>query len=568
MASRNRKPKGDPLNTAASEGQSLAVTDASIFGRVGSSGREVVKEILIDKIWPDRSQPRRAIPNAVVGSKWDGNPETLGQIFNRWILMASHELDEEIAVGILISSDLDGPETEMITPIEYPIAHSLMQLIGLAANIYKVGLNSPISIVETGNHWKISTGERRWLAHHLLRATVGGDDWNKIKAQVVQADVWTQVSENGAREELNAISVARGLALLLMDMYKDDEEYDFIPYEEIINSNDTDQAYYAQAADLRVKRGLGNDVLYATGIKSQGMLYRYRQLLMIPERVWLQADVEDWTEFAIREHVQLLNGKPTKPTPISEPNEGYTSPTVEVSAENENQSDTENGESSQVGGGQQMATPTGVVPSVDRGQALGRGQHIPRMTAGRAEMMSIAVLEYMRSHPYQYEYTNQDEVYDIVTAELRRRGVLDDETVTPPESEPTDDSSQEPVERALESEVPIIAEFDEATIKLMAAIAYASQGTEIRVEDVRLDKLIEDLRSMSLEDVRIMVTGETVDEDLEWYEVYLGTALDAIDIFVHEKLKPFFEHLWHEAGRMQEKERRRLQEKALAEEEE
>jgi hypothetical protein len=550
MASRNRKPKGDPLNTAANEGQSMTATDMQVFGQMGSSGREVMKEFLIDRIRPDRRQPRRAIPNAVCG-KWDGNPENLGQIFNRWIQMAEQELGEEIAVGVLLDGDLDGPETDVITPMEYPIAHSLMSLIGLASNILKVGLNSPISIVEMGKHWVISTGERRWLAHHLIRSTVGNEEWSKIKARVVKEDVWTQVSENGAREELNAISIARGLALLLMDMYKD--EQDFAPYEEIVNSNDTDQAYYAQATDLRVRRGFGNDVLYATGIKSLGMLHRYRQLLTIPESVWLQADVEDWSEFRIRGHVELLNGKPTKTTAISEPTDDYTSTVGEVSAENENQPESTNWESSQVSG-QRMATPRGVVGSVEPGQALGRERpERPLLTVEMVQSMTTIELDGLLINSLRWlDFRNGDDVHDIIIAEIQRRREkmgLKDEPVGEGMPEVV-----EVVERALESEVPIAAE-DIVAKNVLNTLMWAAENKKngILASDIR------EVLTMSLETIREWIAIEDDDElnedpnDLEWIQQTLDQHYQDINAFVVEIMAELFAHIWDEAQRMRVK---------------
>jgi hypothetical protein len=125
-----------------------------------------------------------------------------------------------------------------------------------------------------------------------------------------RADVWRQAEENAARRPLNAIGIARQLALLIMDMYDGEE---FGRFEAVVLPGECDRAYYAQVANGQawpIKRGMGQAVLTATGLKSKYQISNYRRLLGIEDEMWVQADLENWAEGRIREVVQIQNRPP------------------------------------------------------------------------------------------------------------------------------------------------------------------------------------------------------------------------------------------------------------------
>ena len=96
----------------------------------------------------------------------------------------------------------------------------LLRLADLAGSIRQDGLTNPITVVKTGDTHVIETGERRWVAFHLLNAYIDGDDYQSIPARrMPELNLWRQASENTARDALNAIARARQIALLLMDMH-------------------------------------------------------------------------------------------------------------------------------------------------------------------------------------------------------------------------------------------------------------------------------------------------------------------------------------------------------------
>jgi len=181
----------------------------------------------------------------------------------------------------------------------------LLDLINLTNDIHQNKLTNPITVVKQGNVYQLETGERRWLAYHLLYAVVQDEQWAKIPAREVQeSSVWRQASENSARTDLTAISRARQLAILLMDLYRSMGQ-SFIPFQDAVRSGKSDRAYYAQVADgeeFRIPHGKSSDLLTAMGLKHPVQLRQYRALLRVPDDVWIKADDEHWDEYKIRSY--------------------------------------------------------------------------------------------------------------------------------------------------------------------------------------------------------------------------------------------------------------------------
>jgi ParB-like chromosome segregation protein Spo0J len=179
----------------------------------------------------------------------------------------------------------------------------LIDLADLAISIRKTGLTNPITVVRMDRIYRLETGERRWLAYHLLNIYFPDEDWNRIPAHLVdEISVWRQASENNARADLNAISRARQLAILLMDLLAE-RGYEFYTFDELIETGGTEREYYAQVADgneFRVPRGEGERLLNAMGLKNPTQIRQYRQLLRLPDEVWQEADDKNLTEGEIR----------------------------------------------------------------------------------------------------------------------------------------------------------------------------------------------------------------------------------------------------------------------------
>lgn len=245
--------------------------------------------ISIYTIVPDATQPRRALPTEV-RKKWDGDPTSVPALFMEWVRRTREYAPLVVAI-------LNGEETER--PEEVP-AHvgALLEIADLAASIRRDGLTNPITVVAHHDGYIIETGERRWLAYHLLVAHTGEDRWTKIPARVVeQFNRWRQAAENNTRQDLNAIGKARQLAVLLMELLQHTHEF------KSLDAFEHEQGFYAQVADgemFRTPRGKGELLLNATGLKNAIQLRQYRALLRLPHDVWEQADDGNWTEYYIR----------------------------------------------------------------------------------------------------------------------------------------------------------------------------------------------------------------------------------------------------------------------------
>ena len=279
----------------------------------------VAKPILLDEILPDMRQPRRAIPLAVRRK----GERTIGGMLRAWQEMVGID-----AVPLLMA----GGEGFEVSEYEGGLVADFVDLCKLANSILQDGLDNPISVasMEGGEGYLLESGERRLLAHHLLKMYVDADKYGRIAARVLDRhSVWRQASENGTRSPLNAIGLARQLALLIMDMYPADS---WRTYDEMVGIGQCDRAYYAQVAEHRIARGYGQRVLTVTGLKSMDMVQKYRRLLTIPDAIWDEADIGNWTEWRIR---GVLNpsqeGDTLTTVRVSEDKGGDTVTTVTVS---------------------------------------------------------------------------------------------------------------------------------------------------------------------------------------------------------------------------------------------
>lgn len=305
------------LDTVNAGDPNAQIVDEAIYGSLGEldTGRLVAKPVSIHDILPDPKQPRRQIPS-IIRQQWDGYADTVAGMFGVWAAAFADESRRELKdIEAVIDQVLEGEE---VSPAEVyqgekndPKRHwgviggALMAVVNLAAEIRRDGLTNPITIVRLSNQFLIETGERRWLAFHLLNIFYPDSTaWKRIPAREVAASsVWRQASENTARAQLNAISMARQLAILLMDLYGNDR---FEPYYEMVQSGQCDRAYYAQVSDgnvWRVPRGKGEQLVNAMGITNPVQLRQYRDLLRLPDEVWMLADDLNWKESFIRSSI-------------------------------------------------------------------------------------------------------------------------------------------------------------------------------------------------------------------------------------------------------------------------
>ena len=326
MSSRERRRKiQDEENLLFANPNSLdpKTADAIGFGMgdlalqiaAADSEFQAIEAVSIQEITPNPIQPRYSIPHDL-SDIYELQPSTVVDILERWILevqletrqtdfdIVSHLRGQATDRGALVETD-ESPSADGEQPAASKHA-ALMKLIDLAASIRRDGLSNPISLVHHGDRYEIETGERRWLAYHILYWKFGDGDqrpdgsivnWSRIPSRIVnRVDVWRQASENNARDNLNAISRARQLALLLMDLHG---WQNFAPLPDC----ESEQAFYAQVADgsvWRVPRGQGERLLNAMGLSNAAQLRQYRALLRLPADLWRRGDDEDLSEGELR----------------------------------------------------------------------------------------------------------------------------------------------------------------------------------------------------------------------------------------------------------------------------
>lgn len=278
---------------------------ADEFQRMYGAG---VEPIPVGRIRPDLAQPRRVIPASVRG-QWDGSPDGLKAVLGDWHGLVEQALGQALPIEQLIQGMGDG-EPELSGD---PVVDAYAKLVSLAASIHRDGLKQSIGVVHDRDDYRIVYGERRWVAFVLLSLYVkpersSGGTYDVIPAVIEpKADVWAQAAENGARAPLNAIGMARQLALLVMDMYPDAwRDGAFQAYEDMLYPGECDRKYYAQVANgnvYRIPKGMGQRVLDVTGLSSIERVRQYRALLSIPDELWMKADEQSWSERAIRDYL-------------------------------------------------------------------------------------------------------------------------------------------------------------------------------------------------------------------------------------------------------------------------
>ena len=277
--------------------------DEALFGpaTLPPARANAVREIAIDQITPDWKQPRRTLPANVMAQNWyQMRP---AEMLMHWAEMIQKQVG--IDMGILsLRQWVTGRDAlpELNSGETLGWVMDFFELLSLAASIYRDGLTNPITIAPKADGYVIETGERRYLAHHLLQMTDQG--FGQIAAIVVnKPSVWKQASENGSRQPLNAIGLARQIALLVMDLHTSPDAQ-FEPFEKMVLPGESDQRFYAQVANgnkYPIRSGDLERVMHATGLKSRAQLSQYRALLDLDPELWVKADRENLTEFAIRE---------------------------------------------------------------------------------------------------------------------------------------------------------------------------------------------------------------------------------------------------------------------------
>ncbi|NWF69083.1 MAG: ParB N-terminal domain-containing protein [Chloroflexi bacterium] len=300
MSSNRRKELLSKSNVFGTPEEKAAPTlrdfDAQVYSGLDKfkddANKHVVKLVSIYEILPDVTQPRRALPSAIRAA-WDGSTQSLPRLFTLW---EQEVRAERAARGETRHFDLlemltlePRPDADEEAPLG-ALEDALLKVINLAASIRRDGLTNPVTAVRLGaTAYRLETGERRWLAYHLLAAFFPADDkWKKIPTRLVEEiNVWRQASENTARQDLNAVGKARQYAVLMMDLLAHEQGVQFAPFEQFTH----ERQYYAQTLAFdKTPYGKREVLLNAMGLKSPAELNRCRKILALPDSVWTLAD--------------------------------------------------------------------------------------------------------------------------------------------------------------------------------------------------------------------------------------------------------------------------------------
>lgn len=268
----------DTNDLATNFNEGYGIPTANLIGERDQALRST-KPVDIFKIRADLTQPRHILPSDV-RVQWDGTADSIQYLLRLWINMVEQDRGGE---PLLISDMLQAKEIEQVRTKSY-LEKNLLDLIETAWTIITGGLINPITIFPNN---VIETGERRWLAYHLLFLITEDAKWRTIPAkEVKKGDVWRQAAENTARSDLNAIGKARQYAKLMLALHEEVNGATFHDFTEFKHEHH----YFYQAYELSAPYGHRGRILTAMGLQSPTELTRCRTILNLPDSVWMMAD--------------------------------------------------------------------------------------------------------------------------------------------------------------------------------------------------------------------------------------------------------------------------------------
>jgi ParB-like chromosome segregation protein Spo0J len=256
-------------------------------------------------VYPDPVQPRRILPERIYQQFWAGRltqTQALKELVSLAQIAARQNARPFNSVTDFLNTD-DEEEPANAASLSHE-EQLVKDLVNLAATIRDDGQVNPLTVVDvsdgTSIQYRIETGERRYWATWLLRDFFPGYNHDgKIPCIVVPADkasTFRQAKENTARAGLNAIAMARQVALLLLTVHG----YE-IPNEAV------SMDFYRQALelDLRGKRESTAEVMTALGGMSKRQFSYYKALLKLADEAIELADRHNLDEKKLRYVIQL-----------------------------------------------------------------------------------------------------------------------------------------------------------------------------------------------------------------------------------------------------------------------
>lgn len=261
-----------------------------------------IESLPIQLVRPNPANPRRLFPYDLSLAFHNGElpaQQALAEFIEHVQTMAyRHGRGFDNVVELLPSAHEDEKET-IYTPEE----KTLRDLVILAVTLRDDDQIYPLTVVNVGEGPKlaymIETGERRYWATWILMDYIPGykGDGTLPCADVSSRySVYRMAKENTTSSPLNAMAMARQIALLLLDAHGIRPPVYGI-------SND----FYRQALgyDLRSKSVSTSDVLTALGGIDRRQFSRYKSLLNLCDGAMEMADRFNVEEFRLRSLVDL-----------------------------------------------------------------------------------------------------------------------------------------------------------------------------------------------------------------------------------------------------------------------
>ncbi|MEO1442546.1 MAG: hypothetical protein AAFV33_19245 [Chloroflexota bacterium] len=252
-----------------------------------------VERILLDLVRPNPLQARRVLPDRVY-QDFHAERVTPTQALREVVKLAKIAARQngrpfDNVLDLLGNPDDDNAtEPSSLTPIE----GFLRDLTNLAVTIRDDGQVNPLTVVDASDGGiqkvRIETGERRYWATWLLKDFIPGYQGDGMIPCIIipqeRESPFRQAKENTTRAGLNAVAMARQIALLLIYVHGKTMPAGPVPMD-----------FYRQALDLdlRGKREYTEAVYSALGGISKGLLSQYKSLLKLCDEAIELADRND-----------------------------------------------------------------------------------------------------------------------------------------------------------------------------------------------------------------------------------------------------------------------------------
>ena len=264
-----------------------------------------VERILLDLVRPNPLQARRVLPEHVY-QEFHADRMTPTQALREVVKLTKIAAKQngrpfENVMDLLGGfKEEDDSEPTALTPIE----QLLRDLTNLAVTIRDDGQVNPLTVVDASigvtQRFRIETGERRYWATWLLKDFIPGYQGDGMIPCLIipqeKESPFRQAKENTTRAELNAVAMARQIALLLL-------------YVHGVNmpSGPVKMDFYRQALDLdlRGKREYTEAVYSSLGGMSKQRFHQYKSLLHLSDEAIEIADRNNIDDGRLRYIIDL-----------------------------------------------------------------------------------------------------------------------------------------------------------------------------------------------------------------------------------------------------------------------